>query len=134
MAIRNDYLQDMIARFVEAVLRGIGRLKDGAIEEGVAAYEQVVGDVLDMDSQTALALSPASLVTMMQISAVDDRLAAYAAYCLGRIADACEGRPGGLAGVRREQARAIEAAYGIEPGTVPPEVQAALDAHEGAGA
>lgn len=130
MAIRNDYLVDMIARFVESVLRGIGKLKDGAVGEGVAEYEQIVGDVLDMDPQTALALSPGSLVTMMQISAVDERLAVFAAYCLERIADAYEGRPDGLAGVRREQAQAIDAAYGVTPGTVPPEVQEALDAQK----
>lgn len=133
MAIRNDYLQDMIARFVESVLRGIGRLREGATGEGVAEYEQVVGDILDMDPQTALALSPASLVTMMQISAVDDRLAVFAAHCLERIADACEGQPGGIAGVRREQAQAVEAAYGITPGTVPPELQTALDEQRDAG-
>ncbi len=132
MAIRNDYLVDMIARFVESVMRGAGRLRAGD-EQGVADYEAVIGEVLDMDAATALALSPASLVTMMQISAVDERLAVYAAYCLERIADVYEGRPDGMAGVRREQARAINASYGVEPGTVPPEVQEALAAQQAEG-
>lgn len=133
MAIRNDYLTDMIMRFAQTLTCGLEKSLTGAIN-GAAAQdgcEQVVGEVLDMDAQTALALSPASLVTMMQISAVDDRLAVYVAYCLERLAGLAEGADDALASVRRDQAQAVAAAYGIAAGTVPPEVQQALAAQQG---
>ena len=90
MAIRNDYLMDMIARFAESIARALARGSEGDPTQGVSAYEEVVGEVLDMDAPVALALSAPSLVTMMQISAVDERLAAYAAFCLDSIAQAYE--------------------------------------------
>ena len=71
MAIKNDYLLDQIARFVEGILASIDRMRSGRAADAVGGFEAVVGDVLDMDPETALSLSPASLVTMMQLSAVD---------------------------------------------------------------
>lgn len=133
MAIRNDYLTDMIMRFAQTLTHGLEKPLEGAVDAEAAreGCEQVVGEVLDMDAATALALSPASLVTMMQISAVDDRLAVYTAYCLERLASLAEGVDDALSSVRRGQAQAVQAAYGIAPGTVPPEVQEALAAQQG---
>lgn len=130
MAIKNDYLLDQIARFVESITAGIGKSRAGRADDAIEAFEAVAGDVLDMDAETALSLAPASLVTMMQLSAVDDSLAAYTVYALERAADAYDGRGDATGQLRRAQAQAIADAFGFEVSVVPPEVQAALDAQE----
>ena len=123
MAIRHDYLMDMIARFAESIARALARGSEGDPTQGVSAYEEVVGEVLDMDAPVALALSAPSLVTMMQISAVDERLAAYAAFCLDSIAQAYELQGDPLAEVRQAQAAAIRQAYALADDVIPPEVR-----------
>lgn len=126
MAIRNDYLLDQIARLVEGILASLERLRLGGEADAIDGFEAVVGDVLDMDAETALSLSPASLVTMMQLSAVDESLAAYAVYALGCAADAYDARGDAIAQVRRAQAQALADAYGFAVAVVPPEVEEAL--------
>lgn len=126
MAIKNDYLLDQIARFVEGILASIDRMRSGGAADAVGGFEAVVGDVLDMDPETALSLSPASLVTMMQLSAVDESLAGYAVYALGRAADAYDAQGNPVSQVRRAQAQALADAYGFTVTAVPPEVEEAL--------
>lgn len=133
MAIRDDYLLDMIARYVEALAEGVGRERDGCGREALGSYEGVVGGVLDMDAGVALALAPSSLVTMLRLSAVDERLARLAAFAMERAADVYEGEGSPLADVRRRQARAVAEAYGFEGGSVPPEVAAELERAQAGG-
>ena len=130
MAIKNDYLLDQISRFVESITAGIGKSRAGRADDAIQTFEAVAGDVLDMDAETVLALAPASLVTMMQLSAVDDSLAGYTVYALERAADAYDCKADATGQLRRAQAQAIADAYGIEVSAVPPEVQEALDAAE----
>lgn len=130
MAIRSDYLLDMIARFVDALMRANDRGREGLFSEEAEAYEEVVGAVLDMDPSMALELSPSSLVTMMRISAVDERVAAYAVYALDHLAEACEAAGDTVGSVRRAQARAIADSYGFSASVVPPEVAQALAERE----
>ena len=130
MAIRNDYLLDMIARFVEGMVRASGREREGNLAEAEQDYREVVGEVLDMDADTVLALAPASLVTMTQISAVDERLAVYLAYCLERLAEVAKSTDPGTAQVRREQARALADAFGFTVGELPPELENALSGQD----
>ena len=107
MSIKSDYLMDMVARFCDAVLRGIDARRAGDAFEAREDFESVVGGVLDMDASCALALSSSSLVTMMQLSAVDETLVVYCAYALMQAADTYEGAEPGMAQLRREQARAL---------------------------
>ena len=81
---------DMVARFCDAVLRGIDARRAGDAFEAREDFESVVGGVLDMDASCALALSSSSLVTMMQLSAVDETLVVYCAYALMQAADTYE--------------------------------------------
>ena len=122
MSIRNDYLLEMIGRFVEAVTQGEERLRNSDAPGSIATYEQVVGDVLDMDPSAVLALSPQSVVTMFQLSAVDESLAVYAVYSLEQAATAYDVSADPMAQLRREQARAIADIYGFDVSVVPPEV------------
>ena len=130
MAIKNDYLLDMIARFVDALMLGLGRGRGGMRAEAVASFEGVVGEVLDMDASVALSLAPTSLVTMLQLSAVDDSLAHYAAYALMRAADAYEDVGDATAALRRQQACAVADAYGVSADEPPAELADALAARE----
>jgi arylsulfatase A-like enzyme len=130
MAIKNDYLLDMIARFVESLVQAMGKGRDGRQVEALVAYEDVVGTVLDMDPEVALALSPASLVTMMQISAVDESLAVYAAYALERAAQVYDAAGDACAQLRRAQAAAVADAYGFPVTAVPHELEEALAERE----
>lgn len=127
MAIRNDYLLDMIARFVQGLVRASGRGHEGLSADAEHEYLDVIGEILDMDAETVVALAPASLVTMTQISAVDERLAVYLAYCLERLADADEARGDATSQLRRQQAAALAQAYGFSTGSVPPELENALE-------
>lgn len=131
MAIRDDYLLEMVARFVEALVEGVGRQREGRGEEALGSYEGVVGGVLDMDAGVALSLAPSSLVTMLQLSSVDERLAQLAAWAMGAAADVYEDEGSPLADVRRRQARAVAEAYGFEEGSVPPELSRRLEEEAG---
>lgn len=121
--LQHDYLLEVIGRFVEAVstsLRGV--LCDGDFAR-VGEVERAVGELLDLDAQTAMALSPQSLVTMMTLSGVGESVAAYAAYALDKVALAYE-RQGDAteASLRREQASAIARAFHAD-GSVPKEFE-----------
>lgn len=128
MAIRNDYLLDMIAQFVDGIMAGVGKQRAGLSRDALGEYEGVVGRVLDMDGDTALELSPASLLTMMQLSAVDEGLAVYAVYSLERAAEIYDQQGDATSRVRHEQARAIAQAYGFPVSCTPRELEEALAA------
>jgi hypothetical protein len=117
--LQHDYLLEVIGRFVEAVSASLrGALCDGDFAR-VGEVERAVGELLDLDAQTAMALSPQSLVTMMTLSGVGESVAAYAAYALDKVALAYE-RQGddAEASLRRAQATAIASAFRAD-GTVP---------------
>lgn len=119
---------DMVARFCDAVLRGIDARRAGDAFEAREDFESVVGGVLDMDASCALALSSSSLVTMMQLSAVDETLVVYCTYALMQAADTYEAADPGMAQLRREQAQALADAYGFDADVSPREVSEALAA------
>lgn len=122
MAIRNDYLLDMIKQFADAITVTATKDKGGLSKDAVDVYEECVGKVLDMPAEAVLDLSPASLVTMMQISATSQELAVYVVYFLQRMADAAAGGDDGTASLRRDQAVAVAEAYGLSPDAIPPEL------------
>lgn len=123
MAIRNDYLMDMIKQFADAITAVTTKDKGGLSKDAVDVYEESVGKVLDMPADAVLGLSPESLVTMMQISATSEELAVYVVYFLQRLADASDGNNDGVASLRREQAVAVAGAYGLSPDAIPPALQ-----------
>ena len=66
--LERDYITELISQFIEAVTRALKL----AVEKGDPAscqeVEQQVADLIDLDVQTAMALSPDSLVTMLVLS------------------------------------------------------------------
>ena len=126
--LHKDYLLEIIERFVDSVtiaLRGsfVGRSVDSAkeVEDSVAA-------LLDLDPQTAMNLSPDSLVTMMILSGLGDSLAEYVSYALDRVGDAYDDMGDHTtAALRWDQAEAVAESFGCDQSVVPKEF-AALDA------
>ena len=126
--LERDYITELISQFVEAVTRAL-RL---AVEKGdpvsCQEVEQQVADLVDLDVQTAMALSPDSLVTMLVLSGMGDSIAAYVCYALDCVSSVYEAQGNNdLAGLRHLQAQAVAESFGCDPAT-PPEELAALDA------
>jgi len=120
--LQHDYILEVVGKFVESVavaLLGIFKRRDFT---HIGEAEKAVAELLDLDPETAMALSPESLVTMMRLSGVGDTVAAYAAYALRKVGEAYELEGDAEVGALRiAQARAISEAFGVEEGEVPPE-------------
>lgn len=94
--LQHDYILEVVGKFVESVavaLLGIFKRRDFT---HIGEAEKAVAELLDLDPETAMALSPESLVTMMRLSGVGDTVAAYAAYALRKV-----GRPTSSRATRR---------------------------------
>ena len=120
--LQHDYILEVVGKFVESVavaLLGIFKRRDFT---HIGEAEKAVAELLDLDPETAMALSPESLVTMMRLSGVGDTVAAYAAYALRKVGEAYELEGDAEVGALRiAQARAISEAFDVEEGEVPPE-------------
>ena len=120
--LQHDYILEVVGKFVESVavaLLGIFKRHDFT---HIGEAENAVAELLDLDPETAMALSPESLVTMMRLSGVGDTVAAYAAYALRKVGEAYELEGDAEVGALRiAQARAISHAFDVEEGEVPPE-------------
>ena len=125
--LHRDYVLEIVGQFVEGVTRSLRRAALGE-KDGLLATEREIGDLLELEPSTALALAPDSLVTMMLLSGMGDSVAAYVCYALDRLARLYE-REGDedAAGLRALQARAVAESFGCDP-SVPPAELAALDA------
>lgn len=120
--LHRDYLLEIIARFVDAVSAA---LRLAVLEGNSAAAHEVedsVAALLDLDPQTAMNLSPDSLVTMMLLSGMGDSLASYVAYALDRVGDAYDDMGDHrTATLRWDQAQAVAESFGCDQNQVPEE-------------
>lgn len=125
--LQRDYILEIVGQFVEGVSDAFRRAVSGDVT-GAADVERQIGELLDLDASTALALAPDSLVMMMLLSGMGDSVASYVCYALERLSGLYE-REGDedLAGLRRIQARAVAESFSCDPADVPAEL-AALDA------
>ncbi|MDJ1120992.1 hypothetical protein QJ043_00055 [Olsenella sp. YH-ols2217] len=129
--IQKDYLSKIIESFNKQVNV---TLKDALVvrsEEGIRATEEAVGELLELDAATVLALTPESFLTMVQLSGTGDVVGDYLAYALDGLADAYLLQLNGsmseeqraevraVAKLRRAQARAVALAFGIDRSGVP---------------
>lgn len=122
--LQKDYVLEVVRRFGDVLARWLRPAVLEANGEAIDEVENAVGRLIDLDGATALSLAPESLVTMMELSGIADSVAGYVSYALLRLGDAYEAAGNdALANVRREQARAISAAFGSELGRVPEEYQ-----------
>lgn len=126
--LHRDYLLEIIARFVETVMRS---LRAAVLEGDTGAIKEVedsVAALLDLDPNTAMNLSPDSLVTMMLLSGMGDALAGYVAYVLDKVGDAYDDAGDTQkAALRWDQAQAVAESFDCDPDVIPEEF-AALNA------
>ena len=120
--LHRDFLLEIITRFVDIVsvaLLGAVRRHDVNSARDV---EDSVAALLDLDPQTAMNLSPDSLVTMMILSGMGDSLASYVAYALDRVGDAYDDMGDKrLAALRWDQAEAVAESFGCDQSQIPEE-------------
>ena len=106
--LEHDYIQEIIDKFVQAVMEPIRRAlldKDLASAETV---EHQIAEMMSLSVDTAMNLAPESLCTMMLLSGIGDSIAGYAAWSLLRLSEvyAAAGMQD-VADLRRAQAEAI---------------------------
>jgi len=120
--LHRDYLLEVIAKFVDTVTIALrGALLDGNPESAREAEDSVAA-LLDLDPQTAMNLSPDSLVTMMLLSGMGDSLASYVSYALDRVGDAYDDMgDSAKAALRWDQAQAVAESFNVDPNQVPKE-------------
>lgn len=120
--LHKDYLLEIISRFVESVSVA---LKKALLERDLDAAQEVedsVAALIDLDPNTAMNLSPDSLVTMLLLSGIGDSLASYVAYALDRVGDAYDDAgDSATATLRWDQAEAVAESFGCDQNEVPPE-------------
>ena len=122
--LHRDYLLEVIHQFVTSISRALARALLEHDFEAAGEVEEAVADLMQLDADTAMALAPESLVTMMMLSGTGDAVAGYAAYALNRLGDAYENMGEvDLADVRREQAQAIADAFGANVDEIPEELR-----------
>jgi hypothetical protein len=120
--LHKDYLLEVIEQFVSTVSQALARALLQRDFEAAEEVEAAVADLVQLDPDTAMALAPQSLVTMMLLSGTGDSVAGYAAYALNRLGDAYDGMGDhDLAELRREQAHAIADSFGADLNEIPQE-------------
>jgi len=125
--LQRDYLLEIISQFVEAVMRAMRLAVEKSDPVACREIEQQVGDILELDPETALQLTPDSLVTMMVLSGMGDSVANYVAYATERLSMIYDAMgETDKAGLRHLQAQAIGESFGCDP-NVPPEEFAEFD-------
>jgi hypothetical protein len=126
--LHRDYLLEIVGKFVEAVLDALRVAVIQGSPEAAKEAEDAIAALLDLDPQTAMMLSPDSLVTMMLLTGVGDGLAGHVSYVLDRVGDAYD-RAGDpvTAQLRWDQAQAVAEAFSCDLDEVPQEFQALDD-------
>ena len=120
--LHKDYLLEVIEQFVSTVSQALVRALLQRDVEAAEEVEAAVADLVQLDPETAMALAPQSLVTMMLLSGTGDSVAGYAAYALNRLGDAYDNMgEHDVAELRREQAQAIADTFGADLNEVPEE-------------
>lgn len=120
--LHKDYLLEVIEQFVSSVSQALARALLQRDLEAAEDVEAAVADLVQLDPQTAMALAPESLVTMMLLSGTGDAVAGYAAYALNKLGDSYDNMGDHeLANMRRDQANAIAASFGADLTQIPQE-------------
>ncbi len=109
MEYQNDYILRLIEQMGSAIRLAFQRFREGgSAARSIDIVDSAIGLAVDMDPTLFLRLAPHSMVSFLEISSYDDRLARKVAEALLLQADLLES-DGYLveAGVRREQAAAV---------------------------
>ena len=110
-----DYLVHLLLQFFRGIMRA-KELREEKNDPQSAAdlLEAAIGEAVEMDGATLLALAPESIATVMQVSGIDPDVTQFVARSLLLESVYLEEAGNSLASVRAGQARAIAAAYGFD--------------------
>ena len=113
MSYQSDYVLRLIEQMGELVRRAMAKLGEGAADEPCEVAGQAIGLSLGMDPAVASRLSSQSLVSLLELSSLDDQVINLLAQAIELEAEALQ-RGGEMigAGVRREQASAVRSLLG----------------------
>ena len=114
--LHRDYLVEQFVRFAEAIRLSWRRSKGEDADPLAAAelLEAAIGTATSIDGATLLMLSPDSIASILQVTDTDPDVVEYVARTLLLESAYLEqGGNDGLARLRREQAFAVAAGYGI---------------------
>ena len=127
--LQRDYIMRIISMFFESIRRSWHQAKvDDDPRAAADTLEEMIGQATDIDGALLLALAPESIASVMQVSAVDPKVTGYVVKSLALAADYLDDAgETGIASLRRDQARAIADAYGIDVPTAK-DVVAGLEA------
>lgn len=118
--LQRDYILEVIDDFTSTVTSGLGNALETQTEESLDGVEAAVAELIDLSPETALALSPDSLVTMMLLSGVADSVAEYVVYALDRLSHVYEQLGDeDKAGLRRQQAVAVAQSFSVDQNATP---------------
>ena len=111
-----DYLVRLLLQFFQGIAKSIERRTDQEDPQAAAdLLEATIGEAVDMDGATLLALAPESIAQVMLISGIDPNVTQFVARSLlleSVYLDEAGNKE--LAAVREGQARAIAAEYGFD--------------------
>ncbi len=118
--LEHDYILEIIRQFCDAVTHSLRHAIDHHDQESCTEVEREVADLIELDPETAMQLSPDSLVTMMLLSGMGQSLGGYVAFSLGRLATVYdEMGQGDVAAIRRVQARAVAQSFDADLSEAP---------------
>ncbi len=118
--LQRDYILEVIDDFTSTVTAGLGNALEAQTEEPLDGVEAAVAELIDLSPETALALSPDSLVTMMLLSGVADSVAEYVVYALDRLSHVYKQLgDDDRAGLRRQQAVAVAQSFSVDQNATP---------------
>ncbi len=141
--IERDYLMRLLLNLAQGIMRTIQADRSGGTKRDSAEMlEMAIGEAVDFDGETFLALAPDSIAQILQISGTDARASRFIANSL-YLASVYRAEAGDeeLARIRREQAYAVAEQFGHEIDalsvtdeekavqSVADEAQAFIDAH-----
>ena len=115
--LQRDYILEVIDDFTSTVTAGLGNALETQTEESLDGVEAAVAELIDLSPETALALSPDSLVTMMLLSGVADSVAEYALDRLSHVYEQLGDED--KAGLRRQQAVAVAQSFSVDQNATP---------------
>ncbi len=104
---QTDYILRLIEQLSGLIHGAVERLGAKEVEEPVELAGQAIGLVLDMDPCVASRLSPQSLLSLVRISNLDNRIIEMVGQAIELEAAALEGQDTTTAEFRHEQAKAL---------------------------
>ena len=113
MSYQSDYVLRLIEQMGALIRRAMAKLGEGAAQEPCEVAGQAIGLALGMDPAVASRLSSQSLVSLLELSRLDDQVIKLLAQAIELEAEVLQ-RNGEMigAGVRREQASAVRSLLG----------------------